>query len=401
MDTAHRPDRPQIGVGGFEISQRAKDLVAEVLDSGRITSGPMMANFEKEFSRLHDSRYALMTNSGTSCLQVALAALKEMHGWEDGDEVLVPAVTFVATSNVVMYNGLRPVFVDVDPDYFTIDPNLIEERITERTRAIMPVHLSGLPCDMDPIMKIASHHALRIIEDSAETMFARYKGRTVGSFGDIGCFSTYAAHIITTGVGGICTTSDPDLLVLLKSLVNHGRDSIYIRMDDDQKSDNVFEIANRRFSFIRLGHSFRATEMEAALGLAELEQHEQSIRRRQELARRLTEGLSDLDTMLQLPKIRPECDHTFMFYPIVIRDEGGNRDDIIRYLEENRIETRYLLPLINQPIYRQLFGNLDSEYPVAARLNERAFYIGCHPAISNSDNEYVIEQFHTFFEETG
>lgn len=401
MDTAHRPDRPQIGVGGFEISQRAKDLVAEVLDSGRITSGPMMANFEKEFSRLHDSRYALMTNSGTSCLQVALAALKEMHGWEDGDEVLVPAVTFVATSNVVMYNGLRPVFVDVDPDYFTIDPNLIEERITERTRAIMPVHLSGLPCDMDPIMKIASHHGLRIIEDSAETMFARYKGRTVGSFGDIGCFSTYAAHIITTGVGGICTTSDPDLLVLLKSLVNHGRDSIYIRMDDDQKSDNVFEIANRRFSFIRLGHSFRATEMEAALGLAELEQHEQSIRRRQELARRLTEGLSDLDTMLQLPKIRPECDHTFMFYPIVIRDEGGNRDDIIRYLEENRIETRYLLPLINQPIYRQLFGNLDSEYPVAARLNERAFYIGCHPAISNSDNEYVIEQFHTFFEETG
>ena len=399
MGKAIRSTRPQIGVGGFQIDQRAKDLVAEVLDSGRITSGPKMAQFENKFASLHESNYALMTNSGTSCLQVALAALKEVHNWQDGDEVLVPAVTFVATSNVVMYNGLKPVFVDVEPEYYTMDPRLIEERISDRTRAIMPVHLSGLPCDMDPIMEIARRHGLSVIEDSAETMFASYKGKAVGSFGDIGCFSTYAAHIITTGVGGLCTTSDPDLLVILKSLVNHGRDSIYIRMDDDLQSEDVFEMANRRFNFVRMGHSFRATELEAALGLAELERYEQSIHRRQELAGRLSAGLSNLESVLQLPKIRPECDHTFMFYPLLIKEEGGNRDDLIRYLEEHSVETRYLLPLINQPIYRELFGNLDSEYPVAARLNQRAFYIGCHPEISDDDNDYVIETFKDYFSE--
>lgn len=390
--------RPQIGVGGFEISQRAKDLVAEVLDSNRITPGPKMAAFEAEIARLHDSRFAVMSNSGTSCLHVALWALKEARGWEDGDEVLVPSVTFVATSNVVMYTGLEPVFVDVEPDYFGIDPALIEDRITERTRAIMPVHLAGLPCAMDPIMEIARKHDLAVVEDSAETMFSRYQGRAVGSFGDVGCFSTYAAHVITTGVGGLCTTSDPELIVLLKSLINHGRDSIYIRMDDDQGKADIFEVADRRFSFVRLGHSFRATEMEAALGLAELETHEASIRRRQEIAARYNEGLADLADVLQLPTVRPGCDHVYMFYPLVLEEAGGERDPLIRHLEEHAVETRYLLPLLNQPIYQCVFGDLEPQYPVAARLNRRAFYIGCHPALTDDDVDYVIRTFHDYFD---
>ena len=208
-----------------------------------------MDQFERELASLHDCRFGLMCNSGTSALQIALAALKEVHGWKDGDEVLVPALTFVATSNVVLYNGLTPVFVDVEPDYYELDAAKIEARITERTRAIIPVHIAGLPCDMDPIMEIAARHGLRVVEDSCETMFSRYKGKAVGSFGDIGCFSTYAAHVITTGVGGLCVTSDPELNVILKSLMNHGRDSIYIRMDDDQDAEtDVFAIADRRFS---------------------------------------------------------------------------------------------------------------------------------------------------------
>ena len=394
--------RSQIGVGGFEISDRAKELVLEVLDSNRITSGPKMERFEQEIARLHDCRYAVMSNSGTSSLQVALAALREVHEWEDGDEVLVPAVTFVATSNVALYNGLTPVFVDVEPTFYTIDPARIEERITDRTRAIMPVHLSGLPCDMDPIMELAERYDLRVVEDSAETMFARYRGRAVGSFGDVGCFSTYAAHIITTGVGGLCTTNDPELIVLLKSLINHGRDSIYIRMDDDQGSErDVFEIADRRFSFVRLGHSFRATEMEAALGLAELEGRAASVARRRAIAGRLTDGLADLADVLQLPAVRPGCDHTFMFYPLVLTDPGRSRDELIRYLEERSIETRYLLPLINQPVYRAIFGDLDADYPVAAALNRSAFYIGCHPAITDEETDYVVETFHAFFDGRG
>ncbi|MFQ5352994.1 MAG: DegT/DnrJ/EryC1/StrS family aminotransferase, partial [Candidatus Binatia bacterium] len=201
-----QPDGPrrQIGVGGFTISERAKELVREVLESNRLTAGPMMSRFEQLIAESHDSRYALMCNSGTSALHIALAALMEQDGWQEGDEVIVPAITFIATANVVLYNNLKPVFVDVEADFYDIDPAKIEERITERTRAIMPVHIGGLPCDMDPILAIAEKHGLRVIEDSAECMFARYKGRPVGSFSDIGCFSTYAAHIISTGVGGLC-----------------------------------------------------------------------------------------------------------------------------------------------------------------------------------------------------
>lgn len=393
------PQQKQIGVGGLTISERAKELVMEVLDSGRLSAGPMMARFESEIASIHGCRYGLMCNSGTSALQIALAALKERYGWQDGDEVLVPALTFVATSNIVLYNGLAPVFVDVEREFFDIDPHKIEAKITPRTRAIIPVHIAGLPCDMASILDIAQRHNLRTIEDSCEAMFVNYKGRPVGSFSDIACFSTYIAHIITTGVGGLCTTNDPELLVCMKSLMNHGRDSVYIRCDDDQQAKGLelFQIANSRFSFIRFGHSFRCTEMEAAIGLAQIEDRTARMARRKEAAKRLTQGLMPFRNHLQLPRARQDTEHGFMFYPIAIIDPAVHRDDLILFLEARGIETRYLLPLTNQPIYRKLFGNLDAQYPIAAWLNQNAFYIGCHPEMSDDDIEYVIEQFKQYF----
>lgn len=391
--------RKQIGVGGFRTSARAKELVMQVLDSNRITSGPMMSRFEDEIATLHDCRFGLMSNSGTSALQIALAALKETYGWADQDEVIVPALTFVATANIVLYNNMVPVFADVDPSFYTLDPGEIERRITPRTRAIMPVHIGGMPCDMDPILAIARAHNLRIVEDSAETMFARYRGRAVGSFGDIGCFSTYAAHIITTGVGGVCTTDDPELLVMMKSIMNHGRDSIYIRMDDDagMSGSELFQVADRRFSFVRLGHSFRATEMEAALGVAQLEERDEHWSRRQRIAGKYLDSLASLGSRLQLPSSREATNNAYMFFPLVLTDPKVSRSRLIQYLEECGVETRYLLPLINQPVYRTMFGNLDGEYPVSARLNETAFYIGCHPEMTDDDADYVIDHLHTFF----
>ncbi len=390
----------QIGVGGFNVSARAKQLVMEVLDSNRLTAGPKMAQFEREFAAIHGCKYGLMSNSGTSALHIALAALKEKYKWQDGDEVLVPAVTFVATSNVVIYNNLKPVFVDVDPRNYCLDPTKIEEKITTRTRAVMPVHLAGQVCDMEPILEIAKSNNLRIVEDSAESMFVGDKGRPVGSFGDVGCFSTYAAHMITTGVGGVCTTNDPELIVMLKSFMNHGRDSIYITIDDDKaaKGDELFQIANSRFSFVRLGHSFRCTEMEAALGIAQLEEREQACDRRLEIVAQYNKGFAELQNFLQLPYPRPGSEHCYMFYPFTILDERVKRSDLIRFLEDNSIETRYLMPLINQPVYHQIFGNLDKQYPVAARLNQNAFYIGCHPDMHDEEAAYVIEKFHQFFQ---
>ncbi len=299
----------------------------------------------------------------------------------------------------MLYNNLTPVFVDVEPDYYDIDPAQIERRITPRTRAIMPVHIGGLPCDMDPILDIARRHDLKVVEDSAETMFARYKGRTVGSFGDVGCFSTYAAHIITTGVGGVSTTNDPELHVLMKSIMNHGRDSIYIRIDDDsgRTGNELFEVADRRFSFVRMGHSFRCTEMEAALGVAQLEEREEQWATRQRIANTYRNSLGSLEGRLQLPVTRPESDHAFMFFPLVLSDPADSRPELIQFLEERGIETRYLLPLISQPVYRRMFGDLDAQYPVAAHLNAKAFYIGCHPEMTDDDAEYVIECLQTYF----
>ncbi|MGH9022450.1 MAG: DegT/DnrJ/EryC1/StrS family aminotransferase, partial [Acidimicrobiia bacterium] len=381
------------------VSPLAKKLVGEVLDSGRLTAGPMMSRFEADMARLHGCRFGLMCNSGTSALQIALAALREVYGWDDGDEVLVPAVTFIATSNAVLYNGLKPVFVDVDPIYYTLDPRLLAAKLTSRTRAIVPVHVGGLAADMEEIVAFASGHGLRIVEDCAEAAFATGGGRPVGSFGDIGAFSTYAAHVVTTGVGGMCTTNDAGLMVLLKSLMNHGRDSIYIRIDDDRDPDKtLFDVVDNRFSFVRLGHSFRATEMEAALGVAQIEERDHMCERRKAIAARYDRELADLGAHLQLPSTRPGCEHAYMFYPLVVVDPAVERADIVMHLEGAGVETRYLLPLINQPVYRQMFGNLDAECPVAATLNRTAFYVGCHPEMTDADVSHVVTAFHGFFE---
>jgi dTDP-4-amino-4,6-dideoxygalactose transaminase len=206
--------------------------------------------------------------------------------------------------------------------------------------------------------------------------------------------------VISTGVGGLCTTNDLELLAVMKSLMNHGRDAVYTRIDDDADVTRALEleIPARRFSFVRLGHSFRCTELEAALGVAQLEEHGQRALRRAEVVKRLTEGLSDLEPYLQLPRPRPEAEHAFMFLPLVVRDPSVSRDELVGHLERSGIETRHLLPLINQPVYRRLFGDLDAQYPIAARLNETAFYIGCQPELSNDDVDYVVSRFHSFFD---
>lgn len=385
-----------IGVGTLTISAKAKQYVNDVLDSNRLSYGPYCKRLEGEFAKIHESRYGVLSNSGTSALQVALAALKELHGWHDGDEVIVPAVTFVATANIVLHNNMRPVFVDVEKEYYEIDPALLEKKITPRTRAIIPVHLFGLPCDMAPILQIAKKHRLKVIEDSCETMFAKYQGKSVGSLGDIGCFSTYVAHLLTTGVGGINTTNNPDYAVKLRSLVNHGRDSIYISVDDDNVTgDKLKEIVAKRFSFVSVGHSFRITEMEAALGVAQLETWEDMISARRQNAAYLTEQLNPLQEVLQLPAIRPGCDHSFMMYPIVLRDTP--KRELVNYLEERGVETRDMLPLTNQPVYHKLLNLRPADYPVADWINTNGFYVGCHQGLNREDLDTIGSLLMAYF----
>ncbi len=391
----------QLGVGDATIGELEKQYVLDTLNKGRLSYGHYMASFEREFARWHDRKYAVFCNSGTSSLEVALHALKEKYGWPERDEVLVPAVTFIASSNVILHNRLWPVFVDIDPIYFEIDPTKIEAHITPRTRAIMPVHLFGQACDMDAILNIAREYGLRVIEDSCEAMFVRHKGRPVGSWGDVACFSTYVAHLIVTGVGGLAATNDDDLAVLIRSLINHGRDGIYLSPDADKTDDprKLWEIVDRRFSFVHLGHSYRATEMEAALGLAQLRRKNEIIGAHQRNAAYLTHGLRRYEEHLQLPAIRPETEHAFMMYPLVIRTPRIERDDLVRFLEGHKIETRYLMPLLNQPVYRRIFGDIEARYPVARHVIRRGFYIGCHQGFTVEDLDYILETFELFFRE--
>lgn len=386
----------RVTVGELQLGPKEREYLGQVIDSNRLSYGPWTQKFEAEFARMHDSRYAVFCNSGTSALHIAIAALKELHGWQDGDEVIVPSVTFVATVNVVLHNNLKPVFVDVDPQTYNLDPNLVEAKITPRTRAILPVHLLGLPADMGPITDIAQRYNLRIVEDSCETMFARYQGRSVGAWSDIGCFSTYIAHYIVTGVGGFATTSDPDLAVMLKSLMNHGRDSIYLSIDDDDTNnqEKLFEIVARRFRFVHLGHSFRCTEMEAAIGLAQLENKDAIVAKRKGIAKSYLERLAPYQDILQLPTVPPDRDHVFMLFPLVLKE--GNKRELVNHLETHGIETRDLLPLLNQPIYQKMFGNLEPSYPVAEWLNRCGFYIGCHQYLTEASVDHVADTIASF-----
>jgi len=391
--------KQQIGVGDVVISPLAKKYVNQVLNSGRLTYGPFIQEFEKKVAKSHRVKYAIFCNSGTSALQVALHILKKVHGWKDGDEVLVPALTFVATVNIVLQNNLKPVFVDIERDYFGINPELITSKITTKTRAIIPVHVGGQSADMKPILQIAKEHNLRIIEDSCETMFAKYHGKPVGSFGDFSCFSTYAAHTLVTGVGGFICTSNVEYAVMAKSLVNHGRDGIYTAIDDDRikNQKSLFNIVDRRFNFVDVGYSYRATEFEGAVGVAQISDKHKILAGRKRNAMYLSQKLKDLHKYLQLPKTRSGSEHIFMFFPMVIRSKKIKRSDLILFLEKNLIETRYLLPLLNQPVYRKLFGDIEDRFPVAKDINENGFYIGCQPSLTKKELDYVIGKFHEFF----
>lgn len=386
----------KISLGHFEISDLGRKYVNQVLDTGRLSYGPFTERFEKEFAAMHGCKYGVFCNSGTSALHISLLALKELYGWSEGAEVLVPAITFIATSNAVLHAGLKPVFVDVESDTFNMDPYEMERRIHDCIRpvAVMPVHLFGLPANMPKITEIAKVYNLRVIEDSCEAVDSEVEGTKVGSFGDAAAFSTYVAHFIVGGVGGIVTTNNAEVAQLCRSLMAHGRDSIYTSIDHDD-SDHAHVLGpmiERRFRFERLGYSFRATELEAAIALSELKRIDDNLETRNKNAAILTGLLQDAQDALQLPVNPSGFMRSYMMYPMLFLDEG--RDEFLLYLEKNGIETRLLFPLLTQPAYETLFPNEAKKYPVAQYLSEHGFFIGMHQGLTVSDIHYIADVIH-------
>lgn len=386
-----------IGVGCVDIGPKEKEYVNRVLDSGLITAGPILDRFESEFAAIHGCSHGLFLNSGTDALRCALAALKELNEWADGDEVIVPALTFIATSNIVLQNGMKPVFVDVDPKTFNINPAEIAFRITPNTRAVIVVHLFGLPCDMRPIQATAKKYGLKIIEDSCETMGVDYRGKVVGSFSDVACFSTYAAHVITTGVGGLAITNSEPLWNLIRSYANHGRDPQFLGFRDSYRlnpetyadKDRKADLIARRFTFERVGYSSRATQLEAALGLGQLE-------RLQEILDARSNNFFFLKTQLsETPEVRTqktpeESGHAAMMFPIVLTNAERSRADVMKAIEEKGVETRPFFNILGQRPYLTE-GNHEDLCPEAKYLSRQGFYVACHHLLSPADLWQIVD----------
>lgn len=392
----------KIGVGYASVTEVEKNYVLDALDSQRLSQGKFVARFEKKFASMHGHKYGVMCNSGTSALHLALLALKEVYGWDKDTEVLVPAITFIATPNAVIHAGMKPVFVDVDLSTYNMAPGEMEKRVTKKTGCVIPVHCFGMPCEMEAISGIAGRHGIRILEDCAEAHFAKLNGRVVGSYSDIMACSTYVAHTITTGIGGVMCTSDPGLAEICRSLVAHGRACTCERCmasDSDQVCPKRMEAGlDRRFQFVRLGYSCRAGELEGAVGLGQLERVEEIMGARHRNARQLMEGLEGLETYIQLPRHPENVEHTYMMFPILLREAcKKTRDELVRYLEEKNIETRPMLPLLNQPIYKEMFGEMEQEYPNAEYINRHGFYIGCHHGLTEREIQYQVEVINQFF----
>lgn len=382
----------RIGIGTFRSTEKMRAMIGDVLKSGQVSYGKYSLALEKRFAQLHQTEYAILSNSGTSALHVALQAMKEIHHW-GRNQVIVPATTFVATPNIVLHNDMIPVFADVDPHTYNIDPQYVAKLVSDDTKAIIPVHLFGQPANVTALKEVLPER-VKIIEDSCETMFVRHAGRSVGSLGDIGCFSMYVAHLLVAGVGGLSTTSNPQYAAKMRSLVNHGMMMEHLNPGENFAPQPVM---GRRFQFDSVGHSYRITEFEAAVALAQLEDADilRLVLTRQRNARHLTQRLTNINEHygphFQTPLVDSMGEHSFMMYPIVLIDRGaGRKSEITAFLNERGIETRDMLPLVDQPIYRWL---RKQDYPVSLNLIENGFYVGIHQDLSTDDIEYMADVF--------
>lgn len=343
-----------------------KKYVMDALDKNWISAfGDYNKKFENAFASYCGVKYGVTVTSGTSALHIAVASLKIGKG----DEVIMPDFSMIAPALAVAYQGARPVFVDAEPLAWTIDVNKIEEKITKNTKAIIPVHIYGHPCDMDPIMRLAKKYNLYVIEDAAEAHGALYKGKKAGSFGIINAFSFYTNKIITTGEGGMVVTNDEKLAERSRWLMNFCFDR------------------ERRYFHEEIGFKYPMTNIQAAIGLAQLEYVEETIRRKREIAHNYNRLLKDVHG-ITLPHESKDVRNVYWMYGILIEDDFGvSRDKVKELLFKNGIDTRFFfVGMHKQPPFRAK-GN----FPVSESIEKKGIYIPCSPNITQQQMEYVAQ----------
>ena len=372
----------KVPFGTVSVTPKARQLINQALDSNWLTRGKFVQEFEEEFAALFGVKHAVAVSSGTDADALACAVLYD-HGAKRADEIIVPALTFVATGNAVLQAGFTPVFVDVRRETLNIDPERIEAAITPKTRAIMPVHLMGKPAEMDAILRIAKKHKLPVIEDAAEAHGAEYKGSKIGAIGDMAAFSLYAAHIVTTIEGGIVITNDAATAEALRSLRNHG--------------------IVGKFEFRRIGFSAKMNELEAAVGLGNIKIFSRILGKRRRNLLYLIDKFKRFEkhfiTVQEEPheKIGPHA------FSIIVREkEPFTKDEFVAYLDRSGVDSRNLFYSIPTqcPSYAFL-GKKIGDFPEAEYCSNNGTHIGIHQDIELKQLDYVAQVTEDFLRSKG
>lgn len=372
----------KVPFGTVSITDEARKLIDEALNTKFVTRGKLVERFEKEFAALFGVKEAVAVSSGTDADALSLAVLYD-YGAKRGDEIIIPALSFIATGNAVFQAGFTPKFVDVKRETLNIDTAKIEKAITPRTKGIMPVHLMGKPADMDAVMGIAKKHKLFVVEDAAEAHGAEYKGKLVGTFGDIAAFSLYAAHIVTTIEGGIAITNDPKKAESLRSLRNHG-------------------MVNK-FNFERIGFSAKMNEIEAAVGIGNIRIFHDILNKRRRNLLYLIDNFSRFEEFLitireeENEKIGPHA------FSVILREEVPfTKGECVDYLDAQGVDSRnlfYSMPT-QCPSYSFL-GHKLGEFPEAEYCGDQGFHIGIHQDIEIDQLDHVVGVMTEFLKKKG
>ena len=349
--------------------------VVSVLNSRHLSLGPYLSKFEHNFSQLIGTKYAVGVNSGTSGLHLIIRAL----GIKQGDEVITSSFSFIASSNCILYEKAKPVFVDVQEDTFNIDPTLIEQAITPKTKALLIPHIFGQTCDMTRIMEIAKRHNLFVIEDACESILATHQGRLAGTFGDAAVFAFYPNKQMTTGEGGMILTNNTKIHAYCKSAANQGR------------SDNLQWLTHDK-----LGFNYRLDEMSAALGVSQLEKIYEMINKRKQIAKYYTQQLNSLP-QIKTPHVQQGNDSSWFVYAIKV--PSVHRDQLIKHLRENQIQSKaYFSPAIHmQPFYISEHGYKQGDFPTTESLSNQTLVLPFYTELTTKQIDRVCDTIKTYF----
>jgi CDP-4-dehydro-6-deoxyglucose reductase, E1 len=406
--TEFRPGETQIHFAGrvFDAHELV-NLVDASLDFW-LTSGRYAERFEQSFARLLGIRHALLVNSGSSANLVALSCLTspklEGRRVRRGDEVITVASSFPTTVNPIVQNGLVPVFVDVDIPTYNIDVQMLEAALSDRTRAIMVAHTLGNPFDLDAVTAFAREHDLWLIEDCCDALGSTYRGKPVGTFGDIASVSFYPAHHITMGEGGCVLTNKGRLKVLAESFRDWGRDCWCAPGREntcgkrfDHQLGELPHGYDHKYTYSHLGYNLKLTDMQAAVGVAQLEKLESFIQVRRRNFQMLSAGLRDLQEHLILPVATPHSEPSWFGFPLALREDSPiSRDHMLRFMNDRKIATRLLFGgnLLRQPAYLEVPHRRVGDLARADFVMNRVFWVGVYPGLTYESVQFMIESFH-------